>query len=67
MNSNAAADEAPIGALLGRSAKKSWKPCQWRRDAAAVNERDNQLVIGALNIDGIRDWFTGQSAHSKQQ
>ena len=66
VNSNAAADKPPVSALLRCGAKEPWEPGQWRRNTAAVNERDDQLVICALNIDSVRNRFTGQSAHPKQ-
>ena len=53
MNSDAAADETPVGALLGRGTKKSWEPGQRRRYATAIDKRDDQFVIGALNIDSV--------------
>jgi len=41
VNADAAPDQSPVGALLGRSAKKSREPRQWRGDAAPVYERDD--------------------------
>jgi hypothetical protein len=59
VNSHAPADKPPVGALFGRSAKKAREPRQGSGYAAAIDERDDQLVIGALNIDSVRDRFTG--------
>jgi hypothetical protein len=66
VNSDAAADESPVGALFGRGAKKSRESGEWRGNTATIDERDDQLVVGACNIDGVCNWFTGQSAHPKQ-
>ena len=59
MDSDASADESPVGALLGRGAEKSRKPFQRRRNTATVHERDDQFVVGARDIDSVRDGFTG--------
>jgi hypothetical protein len=59
MDSDASAYESPVGALLGRGAKKARKPGQRRGNAAAIHKRDDQFVVGALNIDSVRDRFTG--------
>ena len=56
----------PVGVLLGRPAEESRKTCERRGNAATIHERDNQIVVSALNIDSIRDGFTGQSAHPTQ-
>jgi len=53
VNSDAPADESPVGALLGRGAEKSRKPLQRRRNTATVHERDDQFVIGTRNIDRV--------------
>src|SRR5205807_6436016 len=53
VNPYAPADKPPVGALLGRGTKKSRKPRQWRRNTPTVHERDNQFVVGALNIDSV--------------
>ena len=66
VDSDAAADETPVGALLGRPAEESRKPCERRGNAATIHERDDQFVVSALNIDSIRDGFTGQSVHPAQ-
>src|ERR1700688_262615 len=58
--SHTAADMAIVGALLGRGAKKSWKPRQRRRNVPAIHKGYDQLVIRALNIDSVRNGFTGQ-------
>src|SRR5206468_3421590 len=66
VNPYASADKPPVGALLGRGTKKSRKPRQWRRNTPTVHKRDNQFIVGALNIDSVCNRFTGQSAHPKQ-
>src|SRR5207253_658771 len=37
-----------VGALLVRRAKKSREPCKWRRNAATINESDDQLYLGCF-------------------
>jgi len=66
MDSDASAYESPIGALFARGAEKSREPLQPRRNTATVHERDDQFVVGARDIDSVRDRFTGQSAHPRQ-
>ena len=66
MDSDAAAYEALVCTLFGRRAKKSREPSQWRGNAATIDKRDDQFVVGAFNIDSVSDGFTGQSAHPKQ-
>jgi hypothetical protein len=59
VDSDAATDEAPVRALFGRRAKKSWKPSQWRGNTATIDKRDDQFILGARNIDSVCNGFTG--------
>ncbi len=53
MNSNAATNESPIRTLLGRGTKQSREPRERCGDAGTVHEGDDQLVVGAFNVDSI--------------
>ncbi|CAN5575866.1 hypothetical protein BH18VER1_BH18VER1_22790 [soil metagenome] len=57
MNSNAAADKSPLRALLRCGTKKAREPFQRRGDFAAVDKRDDQLVVGAGD-DRVGDGLT---------
>jgi len=66
VNSDTATYKPPVRSLLGCGTEKPREPGQWRGDAATIHKRDNQFVVGALNIDSVRHRFTGQSAHPTQ-
>lgn len=50
MNGYAAADEAPVRALIRCRRQQKWKPCQWRRDAPTVYQRYDKIVVVGADI-----------------
>jgi hypothetical protein len=66
VNSDTSADKSPVRTLFWRGTKETREPCERRGDAATIDKRDNQFILGAFNIDSVGYGFTGQSAHPKQ-
>ncbi len=67
VDSDSQANETPVGALRGRGAQEPGKPFERSRNATGVSQCDDDFVVREGDVYGIRNWFTGQSAHPRQR
>ena len=59
VDSYSTANEPPMSALRGRSAKQARKPFERRRNAASVGESDDNFVVRERNVNGACNGLTG--------